>query len=190
WQTSERYLAERTTTLLPLGDFGHDSLYLINPYGDALIRAPHVILDPFWAKYAPLPLRVTFEAEGAALQLLAYRLDPVLQEATRHVPWAQVVRLTLYWQASYTLTRSYTVFVHALDSNGALVGQADAPPVAGRYPTTLWRPGEIVQDSRLAPHAAALRIGLYDATTGQRLSAFGPDGQRLEQDAVFIQVGE
>jgi hypothetical protein len=190
WQATERHIVERTTTLLPLGDFGPDSLYLINPHGDALIRDPQAISEPFWAKGAPLPLSVTFEAEGAALQLLAYRLDPVLPEATLQVPWARALRLTLYWQASRASTRSYTVFVHAFDRSGALVGQADAPPVANQYPTHLWRPGEIVQDSRLVPQATALRIGLYDAATGQRLSAFGPDGRRLEQDAVLIRVEE
>lgn len=186
WQTSERYLVERSTTLLLLGDFGPDSLYVINPYGDALIRTPQAISDPFWARYAPLPLYVTFEAGGAALQLLAYRLDAVPQETTTPLPWTQTARLTLYWQASHTPARSYTVFVHALDPAGALVGQADAPPVAGQYPTTLWHPGEIVQDSRLVPQAAALLIGLYDFATGQRLPAFAPDGRRLEQDAMLI----
>ena len=188
WQASERYAVERTTTLLPLGDYGPASLYWINPDGDAPIRAGGAIRAPFALQSAPL--HVTFAAEGAALRLLAYRLDAVPPEATLPLAWAQPLRLTLYWQASRALTRSYTVFVHALDRSGALVGQADAPPVADRYPTHLWRPGEIVQDSRLVPQAAALRIGLYDAESGERLAAFARDGGRLAQDAVLIPLAE
>ncbi len=190
WLATERYTVERTTTLFPLGDFGHDVLYLINPYGDTLIRDPEHIQDHFWRERLPVPLDVTFEAEGASLHLLAYRLDEVPPEATMQVPWVDVVRLTLYWQTPRALTKSYTVFVHTLGRAGALIGQADAPPVGGQYPTTAWRPGETVQDSRLVPKGHALRIGLYDAATGQRLTAFGSNGRRLEHDSVLILIGE
>lgn len=189
WLATERYVVERTTTLFPMGDFGCDILYLINPYGDSLIGDPDHVQDPFWRKRLPVRLNAAFDAEEALLRLLAYRLDEVPPEATSQAPWAHVMRLTLYWQTPRTLTKSYTVFVHALDRTGALVGQADGPPVGSQYPTTVWHPGEIVQDSRLVPGDYAFRIGLYDAATGQRLPAFGPDRKRLEHDSVLILIG-
>ncbi|MGC8878080.1 MAG: hypothetical protein ACP5R2_02530 [Anaerolineae bacterium] len=189
WLATERYVVERTTTLFPLGDFAHDILYLINPHGDSLIGDLDRIQDPFWRKRLPVRLNAAFDAEGATLHLLAYRLDEVPPEATPQAPWAHAMRLTLYWQAPRTPTKSYTVFVHALDRTGVLVGQADGLPVGSQYPTNLWYPGEIVQDSRLVPGDYALRIGLYDAATDQRLPAFGADGKRLEHDSVFILIG-
>ncbi|MGQ9501000.1 MAG: hypothetical protein ACUVSF_04825 [Anaerolineae bacterium] len=186
WLTKDRYIVERTTTLLPLGDFGYDILYLINPYGDALISDPEHIQDPFWKGRMPVQLNYTFDAEGVPLRLLAYRLDELPPEADQETAGVPHMRLTLYWQTPQTLAKSYTVFVHTLDRMGTLVGQADAPPLGNQYPTTMWRPGEIVQDTRLVPRDYALRIGLYEAVIGQRLPAFGPDGRRLENDAAFI----
>jgi len=189
WRTAERYVAERNTTLMLLGDFGSDTLYLINPYGDALIEAPEQILDPFWRMRAPVPLGHTFDAEGVPVRLLAYKLDEPLS-AMEDSPWARSMRLTLYWRSPQPLAESYTVFVHALDARGSLVGQADSPPLNNHYPTTSWRPHEIVQDGRLVPQAYALRLGLYNAATGQRLPAFAPDGKPLEGDSVLIVTGQ
>ncbi len=83
---------------------------------------------------------------------------------------------TLHWQALAAPAADYTVFNHLLAADGQLVAQQDAAPQQGQYPTGWWSPGEVVLDSyRLAVPAAAppgpftLRVGLYDAHTGQRL---------------------
>jgi hypothetical protein len=98
-------------------------------------------------------------------------------------------RLTLYWQAAATLDSDYTVFVHSLDDQGALIGQADGPPVANHYSTTAWRPEEIVQDSRQVTPGERYLVGLYDPVTGERLPAYAADGTRLADDAVVLVVG-
>jgi len=95
-------------------------------------------------------------------------------------------RLTLYWQASVPLATDYTVFVHSLDADGQMIGQADGPPAANHYATTAWQPGEIVQDSRLVPTGARYRIGLYDRASGERLLAFSADGVELSDGAVVL----
>ena len=81
-------------------------------------------------------------------------------------------RLTLYWTCLRRTSADYTVFVHALAPSGALVAQHDAQPLEGRFPTSLWQPGESVADpvSLAVPPAAHLAIGLYDLRTGQRLA--------------------
>jgi hypothetical protein len=84
------------------------------------------------------------------------------------------------------LQSDYTVFIHSLDAGGKLAGQADGPPLAGHYPTSAWRPGEIVQDSRLVPPGQRYLVGLYDPVSGERLPAFAVDGTRLEDDAVTL----
>jgi hypothetical protein len=86
-------------------------------------------------------------------------------------------QLTLYWQAETAPRADYTVFVHLLDAAGQVVAQADAPPAAGRYPTSLWDSDEIIIDERTLPAVPSgphtLAIGLYRPDTGERLPAAG-----------------
>jgi hypothetical protein len=58
----------------------------------------------------------------------------------------------------------------------------------------VWEKGEVVADRLLVPIDAVtpageyrLAIGLYDEQTGRRLAAFGPDGQRLEEDRILLE---
>ncbi len=89
-------------------------------------------------------------------------------------------KLTLIWQAEEQPAADYTVFVHVLRPDGTCcVWQSDAMPRGGAYPTTRWRPGEVVVDpyaivlpADLPPGEYAIEVGLYLAETGQRLPAF------------------
>ena len=188
WQSGDRFTVERGTTLAPLGDFGADALYAINPYGDRLITDVQSVSDAYWTAHAPLPLGCYFVAGSVRVRLAAYRLEPALSATEPGAPSRDTLRLTLYWQAAGRLDEDYTVFVHSLDEAGHLTGQADGPPVANRYPTTAWQPAEIVQDSRLAPIGRSVLLGLTESTGGQRLPVFGADGTRLADDAVRIEA--
>jgi hypothetical protein len=91
--------------------------------------------------------------------------------------------LTLVWRAEREIETSYTVFVHLIDAAGNNVVQDDRSPyVDGQpYPTDLWVSGEVVADMHTLtlPTTAGeyrIRVGLYLADNGQRLSAPGvPD---------------
>lgn len=78
---------------------------------------------------------------------------------------AETLTLEVIWVASATPSRDYSVFVHLLDSSGALIGQGDqAAPVYGWRPTTTWLPGEAIRDIyplARASGTARLRYGLY-----------------------------
>jgi hypothetical protein len=105
-----------------------------------------------------------------------------------------VLNLTLYWRSiadgpgtGGIEPRPYTVFTHLLDANGRLIAQHDGPPVGGRRPTTGWVQGEFITDPHpmrfrpdLTPDQlrtiintgpALIEVGLYDPTTGDRVSA-------------------
>ncbi|MCB8943900.1 MAG: glycosyltransferase family 39 protein [Ardenticatenaceae bacterium] len=84
--------------------------------------------------------------------------------------------LTLLWQANAEMTTSYRVFVHLVDENGTILAQADGEPANWTRPTTGWAVGEfIVDEHQLAVPAErqggelSLRVGLYEAETGERL---------------------
>ena len=88
--------------------------------------------------------------------------------------------------------RDYTVFIHLLDSEGHIQGQADSPPSAGTYPTSVWDAGEVIADlhtislrPNLPPGEYRLAIGLYDPETGQRLGKIEENG-KAEGDHVTI----
>ncbi len=102
-----------------------------------------------------------------------------------------VLRVTLRWSAGGYPDADYTVFVHLVAPEEAdrIVSQGDAPPLGGRWPTSLWRPGVVLDDTHLVPlppdlppGTYHLLVGLYDPATGRRLPL--PDGR----DAVRLQV--
>jgi hypothetical protein len=104
--------------------------------------------------------------------------------------------LTLYWQATGTTDRGFTVFVHLLDEAGDTRGYGDSEPGQGRFPTASWLPGEYLTDRHvvgIVPDAVAgryrLAIGLYDPTTGERLrTPDGADRVVLEEDLQLSAV--
>ena len=120
------------------------------------------------------------------IDLLGYNLSD------RQLASGESLNLTLYWSPRGRPTHDYTVFVHLLDSSGQLRGQADSPPMAGKYPTSVWDAGEVIADLRtlsLAPDLPAgeykIAIGLYDPETGQRVPIVDEDGQ-VSGDHVII----
>ncbi|MFO7536761.1 MAG: hypothetical protein R6X32_01725, partial [Chloroflexota bacterium] len=87
----------------------------------------------------------------------------------------------LIWQAEAETAVSYRVFLHLMGPDGQLVAQSDGEPAHWQRPTTGWLPGEIIVDERLLSLPDSLPAGdyqllagLYDPTTGQRLTT--PDG--------------
>jgi hypothetical protein len=84
--------------------------------------------------------------------------------------------ISLVWQANVEMTTSYRVFVHVVDERGQIVAQADGEPVNWTRPTTGWAIGEYIVDEyqlslpiELTKETLLLRVGLYNAETGERL---------------------
>jgi hypothetical protein len=106
------------------------------------------------------------------------------------------VEVTLRWSADAPLDTEYTIFVHLVDPEDGdrLIAQGDAPPLGGRWPTSLWLPGFVLDDlhtislpagptgasSSGPPGTYDLLVGLYDPVTGDRLTLVdGSDAVRL-----------
>jgi 4-amino-4-deoxy-L-arabinose transferase-like glycosyltransferase len=106
------------------------------------------------------------------------------------------LHLTLYWQALSEMQVSYTVFTHLLDAKQQIWGQMDSIPLRGEAPTTGWIPGEIITDSydlvmepAAPPGSYTVEVGMYDATTGQRLPVLDASGQ-AKDDRILLQGTE
>ena len=113
--------------------------------------------------------------------------------------------LTLNWQANTAIETDYTVFIQAWSPAAlAQIGLStytagfDGPPRQGDYPTSLWRPGDIVVDTHpldlthLPDGQYILIAGLYNPATGERLPATS-GGDPLPDYAVragTLDIGE
>jgi hypothetical protein len=144
------------------------------------------VLAPAYARPAPLtpqqvaaiPHRLDVTFGGA--RLLGYSVDT----DTVH-PGGQMA-VTLYWQALAPMTENYAVFVHLVNSAGALSAQRDTFPGLGNFPTSQWKPGDTFADTyrmdvgeaAYAPDETVVHVGLY-LPNGPRLTALKADGQGL-----------
>jgi 4-amino-4-deoxy-L-arabinose transferase-like glycosyltransferase len=110
---------------------------------------------------------VTF---GGAIKLIGYRIEE-----------GPAPRIVLCWQAIKSTSIDYTVFVHL--PGGAING--DAQPVGGNYPTSVWQPGQVIEDVHPLPTGSELRIptasiGFYRLETGERLPIDGTGATEFE----------
>ncbi|MDW8069707.1 MAG: glycosyltransferase family 39 protein [Anaerolineae bacterium] len=102
--------------------------------------------------------------------------------ATVHPLEGGAVRVRLRWRATAPLTREYAVFLH-YRRDGQTIAQGDGPPAMGRYPTTLWQPGDILNDDHIVPGVGSpqpgrdeIVFGLWNPQTGEYLSVLDEAG--------------
>ncbi len=164
----------------------HDQELLPNS-GEELILAPVQIVSPPFTDVAALDVQHPFRADLAGMiRLLGYNLESGFRPGDG-------LHLTLFWQALSTVEQDYTVFTHLIDEQNHIWAQKDSQPAAGFYPTSRWRQEEVVRDqydliipADIAVGRYFLEIGLYSAATGERLPAFGPEGERLQDDRIEL----
>lgn len=89
--------------------------------------------------------------------LLSDRLSP-----------GEMLQITLYWEASAPIGQRYKVFLHLVNSEGALTAQRDAEPGGGMALTNAWEPGQLQIDNHgvivpvgTMPGEYQLILGLY-----------------------------
>ena len=124
---------------------------------------------------------------------LAYTLGDRAELAGYDLP-GEPPTVTLYWRVLVEMDEGYTVFLHLLDEEGALVGQSDGPPLDGDYPTSHWSPGELLADTHFVPLEGGLPagayflVGLYRPADGSRLSVRAATGEHVPDDAIVLDV--
>ncbi len=172
------------------------------PYED-----PRPVLRNFPAETVVTPLvgpQARGDLEPAPYSLYSeYRLRPLPPELISNLaPWAEFegglevhgqadvrdseVTLSFAWRAQEPPRTDYQVFVHAL-AQGEIVAQADGPLGMGVYPGSVWRPGQVVEETRqlqlptgLQPENVTIEVGLYDPATNVRLQRADAPGDSLE----------
>ncbi len=106
----------------------------------------------------------------------------------------QILRIKLFWEAHDSVEDDYKVFIHLLDAQGPIVAQQDSRPMGGSKPTSDWAEGEKIVDNHgvfipweVAPGQYQLVLGMYEANTGQRLSATA-DGEVVGDNLPLMQI--
>ena len=98
-------------------------------------------------------------------------------------------RLALIWNCLAPLDPDETIFVHVFDAQGQLVTQADGAPLRELFPLSACQPGEQIRDLRdfaLPSDAFAIKVGVYNRVTQQRLEAVDASGNELADEAVIV----
>jgi hypothetical protein len=120
-----------------------------------ITRLPQPVTEP-----PVLSRPITATVGTGLLQLLGSDL-PASAAAGMTLP------VTLAWRAVGTPSQALTTLLHVVDGAGLVVAQADGAP---DRPTTSWRSGEVITDTRrltlpadLAPGDYTVLAGLYDA---------------------------
>ncbi|OUC09227.1 hypothetical protein RY27_04140, partial [Litorilinea aerophila] len=65
------------------------------------------------------------------------------------------VTIRLFWRVDQRLPGDFTTTVQLLDDRGDKLAQHDAPPGDVYYPTSLWKPGEVLTEAHALPLDAA-----------------------------------
>ncbi|MBP6786477.1 MAG: DUF2723 domain-containing protein [Candidatus Promineofilum sp.] len=155
---------EKTFFIFPLSYYAErlGPLYLAT-------AAPGVV------EMSPAPIVTEADlAAGADLRPADFDLQNGIRIRAGRADWSgpgEIV-VTVYWQADETPAEGYSVAVHLVaadppQSAADILDQADrSDPVENWYPTTSWRPGEIVRDRYLltvpaGSDPAAIRVAMY-----------------------------
>lgn len=131
-------LGETVQTALDQG--GDQPVYLIKPMAGlearfALAPATEPLVEVLGPAAIKAPAQVV-NAEYGSLLLLGY--DMVQDEESTEV--------TLHWQVVAAAAADYTTTVQLFDAAGEKIAQDDLRAGGAYYPTSLWKPGEVLLD--------------------------------------------
>lgn len=114
---------------------------------------------------------------GSSIDLVGIDLPT---QATATGKQGQRLTLTVLWKGEQKIAENYIIFVHLLDAKGNKVAQRDTQPQYSQLPTTKWEPGSLVLDDQsldlpanLPPGTYTIKIGVYNAVDGKRLTIGG-----------------
>jgi len=206
WTLGGRLVGQRDTApagevyppgLWRAGDLVRDLYRLeVGESGPAMCRATvDVLAGEELLGGASSPPLLKLMGEPVAVEEIAHPLAYTLGDKVELVGYdvsGGPPMVTLYWRVLTEMGDGYTVFVHLLDENGALIGQGDGPPLNGDYPTSYWTPGETLADAHAVPLQenlpadAYLLVGLYRPADGARLPAYTTAGERVPEDAIVL----
>jgi 4-amino-4-deoxy-L-arabinose transferase-like glycosyltransferase len=133
----------------------------------------------------PDPVTPALARFSGGVELLGVEVTPMDEAAYLLRGEKGEVQVRLRWRANVPQTDNYTVFLHYL-RDGLLTGQADSKPAGGHYPTTLWQPGDVINDDHYVTGVGAplpghdvLRFGFWHPDSGAVLHLLDEAGNPM-----------
>jgi hypothetical protein len=167
-------LTRRCSTRLALSVTG--AMLVLGVAALVFFLAPAYSRPPIYdAASAPEPEHqlnwVYLEGERPLARLLGYDLSQGQVEP------GETLRVVLYWEALEDTDANYILFAQLFGRQAATVGQRDTYTGLGHYPTSFWKPGQVIVDEVFIPTASdavgpsklRLDVGLYRREGGERL---------------------
>jgi len=135
------------------------------------LAAPFALIQPAFARpivaQLPADARPVEARFGGIVELIGVRFS------VEQVEPGGVLRVTTYWRALQDVPRDQRLLIRLMHPGGASAGQLDAMLGTHLYPTTLWKPGQIIADTHDV-HADA------DVTLGEMLRVHLGVGDEIE----------
>lgn len=140
--------------------------------------APAYAQPPSYSAETKLPNETSIQFSGLAT-LRGYELS------TKTLHPGEPLRVDLYWDVDTAPPGNFLLFLHLIDSAGAIVAQRDTHPGTGTFPTGQWQPGDRFVDSlsvyipgtAYTPETVTVSIGFYAPT--YRLAVVDANGETL-----------
>jgi hypothetical protein len=124
---------------------------------------------------------------GGEMELIGYELD------RRALRQGETSTLTLYWRGKRPMTTNYSISTQFVDESGVKAAQKDAWPLDGAVPTSIWAPGDVVEESReltvldgTPPGVYDVYVAVYPTADPDALLVVTPTGGRLQTDHVVL----
>lgn len=103
--------------------------------------------------------------------------------------------ITVYWQVLDQSPRDNSLWLHAVASDGTVIGKVDSYPGGGKLRTTQWQAGAIYADTYAIPLEASavgryllrVQVGWWHYPTEANIPAVDPTGSPL--DSVMLNAG-
>jgi hypothetical protein len=138
-----------------------------------------------YAAPGPAPAEMATPLDAHFGDAIALRGFSLLED--RLAP-GDIVPVALFWEALSPVSDRYKVFLHLLDSQGALVAQRDSEPGGGLALTSSWRPGQTQVDNHGVLIPAGTPAGEYQLVVG--LYPLGDPAARLPVTAQGQPAGD
>ncbi len=167
-----------------------DQLYQLAHQVDRVYLSRYLTDGTFSLQWAGAVVSPTPAAQACRLAVFSQTL--CLQDAQVEAQ-ANQLSVTLTWIGLAGAQPNDTILTHLGQVGQPPVAQADGDPWLGVLPLTLLQPGDTILDHRIIPLPAtlppgqyAIRIGLYNRVTGERMLASTPQGEPLPDNAITI----
>jgi hypothetical protein len=157
-----------------------------------LLYSPKWVIQPAYA----LPSMLTAE-EIAAIEPVGWQFGPTpdqpiaellsLEPLSRSVSDGGVFPVRVCWRVLALADRDYAMLIHVIGPENRLITARHIHPGVGRYPTSIWQPGnsfcdvvQMVTPGNLTQTMVyLLEIGFIDLENDERLTGYSQNGEPL-----------